>query len=64
MGVQTFEVCRELVVPEPHPYRGEIGYLTVAELGVLALLCAGNQERIPRDLAGAVLLGRPHLLGE
>ncbi|MBK7819892.1 MAG: hypothetical protein IPJ61_02145 [Tessaracoccus sp.] len=59
MDASTLEAHREFAVPEPRPYRGEIGYLTVAELEALALLRADDlrleQERIPRAAAAGAL---------
>lgn len=64
MDAGTLRDHAHLTVDEPRPFRGEIGYLTAAELEALAELRRGDrrleQERISRDhvrasLADAVL---------
>ncbi len=59
MDAATLGEARRFAVPEPRPYRGEIGHLTVGELETLALLRADDlrleQERLPRDLVRTAL---------
>ncbi|SHI30726.1 hypothetical protein SAMN02745244_00069 [Tessaracoccus bendigoensis DSM 12906] len=61
MDSATLNAARRFAVPEPRPYRGEIGHLSVSELETLALLRADDlrleQERLPRDLVRAALIG-------
>lgn len=60
MDAQTFTDNKLMSVPEPVPYAGEIGHLTLGELDALAAVRAGNwrleQERIPREYARSELL--------
>ncbi len=55
MDAATWRAHERLCVDEPRPFRGEIGYLTSAELDALALVRAKDrrleQERIPREYA-------------
>ena len=59
MDATTWLTHEHLCVDEPRPFRGEIGYLTSAELEVLALARLGDrrleQERIGRQAAYEVL---------
>lgn len=59
MDVAAWEEHQSLSVTEPRPFRGEIGYLTAAELAALARVREHDrrleQERIPRSAAHAAL---------
>lgn len=59
MDAASWRAHERLCVDEPRPFRGEIGFLTSAELEALALVRAGDrrleQERIPREAARAAL---------
>lgn len=59
MDAATWRAHERYCVDEPRPFRGEIGYLTSAELDALALARAGDrrleQERIPREAAREAL---------
>lgn len=62
MDAGTLERFRHLAVPEPTPFRGEIGYLTDAETAVLRELRRADlrleQERIPWPHALAAIGAR------
>ena len=59
MDARTLHRQAELIVAEPSPYRGEIGYLSAAERSVLAEIRRGDlrleQERIDKAYAHAGL---------
>ena len=59
MDARTLHRHAELIVAEPHPYRGEIGYLSAAERSVVAEIRRGDlrleQERIDKAYAHAEL---------
>lgn len=59
MDRATLAAHLDRAVPEPRPFRGEIGYLTAGELEALAALRAEGlrleQERIPRQAVAAAL---------
>lgn len=59
MDAVTWRAHEHLAVDEPRPFRGEIGYLTAAELATLRLARLGDrrleQERIPRNYSERAL---------
>lgn len=59
MDARTLHRHAELIIAEPHPYRGEIGYLSAAERSVVAEIRRGDlrleQERIDKAYAHAEL---------
>lgn len=59
MDAATWQRHEHLAVDEPRPFRGEIGYLSAAELDCLRLVRRGDrrleQERIPRETAERAL---------
>ena len=59
MDARTLHRHADLAIAEPHPYRGEIGYLSAAERSVLAEIRRADlrleQERIDKAYAHAEL---------